>query len=832
MARTDAMELGAGWFGARTAGSSRQRRRQSPLRSLGRYEPTGHARLLAAPTYRRLLQSEASLRRVIPVLVLGLLLMVIAARAVIAVAAHDAIERTATDALHLSAALTAERLLDQPGLEDVEDDPLLARAALAASFTPTQTHPGRRAVLATSAGRLLTIHPANLADDPALASLPPLLPDETIANRLPRLLVELSGRPDVRRVPLDEGTVLLAVGRDVAVLPSGQTLRLLMVDEEATLYAGWWRETVVEIVMLAMVAAGFGALLLAYLRQFHRTRQGDALYRETQNRFNTALIRGHCGMWDWDLARGRIFWSPSMFEILGREASDELMSLSDITPLVHPGDVDLITMGNDVFASAGNSIDRRFRMKRASGEWTWLRIRAELVSYNGSDPHLVGIAVDISEQEALERQSERADTRLRDAVEAISEAFVLWDSRRRLVLGNSKFRQFYGVPKELLEAGTRFEDVEAHAQEAVTRHEAKDLRVLEAGASTREVQLEDGRWLQVAERRTKDGGLVSVQTDISQIKRNQEKLQRSEAQLKATVADLEQTQAQQEETAQHMYQLAQECLEAQKKAEAGNLAKSKFLANMSHELRTPLNAILGFSDIMTSQLFGPIGSAKYAEYAGDIHQSGEFLLGVVNDVLDMSKIEAGRFQIDPEPLDLADTIDESLRVVGVQAEEKALNVRRDVPDHVPVEADRRALKQILINLLSNAVKFTPKGGTIRVRVRQRDDAVHVAIADTGCGIAPEALARVGVPFEQAQNEFTRNHEGSGLGLAIARSLAELHGGTLELRSAVDKGTVVLVRLPLTQGRREAEDQTDEMETDEAIARAVEGRTKAREPEPA
>ena len=183
-----------------------------------------------------------------------------------------------------------------------------------------------------------------------------------------------------------------------------------------------------------------------------------------------------------------------------------------------------------------------------------------------------------------------------------------------------------------------------------------------------------------------------------------------------------------------------------------------------------------------------------------------FLLGVINDVLDMSKIEAGRMQLDPEALDLSDTISETLRIIDVQANQKELTVERHVPDLMPVEADRRAMKQILLNLLSNAVKFTPCGGEIHVKARQENGIVKLAIADTGCGIDTDALRRIGVPFEQAQNAFTKDHQGSGLGLAIARSLAELHGGSLDVRSIAGKGTFVLVRLPERQSPAPKEDR--------------------------
>jgi two-component system cell cycle sensor histidine kinase PleC len=199
---------------------------------------------------------------------------------------------------------------------------------------------------------------------------------------------------------------------------------------------------------------------------------------------------------------------------------------------------------------------------------------------------------------------------------------------------------------------------------------------------------------------------------------------------------------------------------------------------MSHELRTPLNAIIGFSEIMGSGMFGSLGSEKYQEYCHDILTSGHYLLEVINDILDMSKIEAGRMKLDMEPLDLSKTLAESLRVVSGRAEDKHLVLDADIEQAVSVVADRRAAKQILVNLLSNAVKFTPEGGKIAVRSHLLPDRIVLLIADTGIGIPAQSLARLGRPFEQVESQLTKTYHGSGLGLAIARSLTQLHGGSV------------------------------------------------------
>ena len=235
--------------------------------------------------------------------------------------------------------------------------------------------------------------------------------------------------------------------------------------------------------------------------------------------------------------------------------------------------------------------------------------------------------------------------------------------------------------------------------------------------------------------------------------------------------------------------------QARDEAEGLAAAKSRFLANMSHELRTPLNAIIGFSDIMRSALFGPL-SERYAEYAGLIHESGGHLLDLINDVLDMSKIEADRFTLTTEPFDAREAISAALRLTRVQADTAKINLRGALPPHdLDVVADRRALKQIVLNLVSNALKFTPAGGQVNVLARARGPDLEIIVADTGVGISPADLERLGKPYEQAGGADQRS-QGTGLGLSLVRAFAELHGGTMVIKSVLGEGTAVSVRLPV------------------------------------
>ncbi len=246
-------------------------------------------------------------------------------------------------------------------------------------------------------------------------------------------------------------------------------------------------------------------------------------------------------------------------------------------------------------------------------------------------------------------------------------------------------------------------------------------------------------------------------------------------------------------TAQYAREVELETARAE--AEAQNAGKTRFLANMSHELRTPLNAVLGFADIMRQRLFGPLPD-RYAEYAASIHEAGGHLLALINDVLDVSKIEAERYQLSRERLDARDVVSAAVALVRLSADDKGVALASVLPgEPIPVDADRRALKQIALNLLSNAIKFTPAGGSVTVTLEAIGPYLELVVSDTGVGIAPEDLRRLGRPFEQAGGAEQRA-QGTGLGLSLVRALAELHGGRLTIDSTLGEGAAVTVRMPV------------------------------------
>jgi two-component system cell cycle sensor histidine kinase PleC len=625
------------------------------------------------------------------------------------------------------------------------------------------------------------------------------IPVESNLSESDRILDEIStaqllATPNLQGEPgdmtLPNGNGALAIARLIKALPG----QIIVIQEKVEPL--WGSDAALSMTLSA--TTGFVVLILgfAFHWQSTRAREGDLINDAVRGRIDTALNRGRCGLWDWDLSRGRIFWSQSMFTLLGLENRSDLLTFGEVNSLVKSDDIDLFEIADQLISSKIGHIDQTFRMQHVDGHWIWLRVRCELSQgANDSSLHLIGIAVDITEQKSLAEKTVEADLRLRDAIETIPEAFVLWDASDRLVLCNSHFQKLHRLPDSAVIPGTSYETIIEVGSMPEVRTRLHENANQAPGARTFEAQLEDGSWLHISERRTKDGGYVSVGTDITRIKEHEQKLVDNDLRLRATVIDLKRSQAALERQAVELADLAEKYSEEKTRAEEANQTKSKFLANMSHELRTPLNAIIGFSEIMESGMFGKLGSEKYQEYCHDILTSGHYLLEVINDILDMSKIEAGRMKLDMEPLDLSRTLAESLRVVAGRAHDKHLVIDANIEQAISVVADRRATKQILVNLLSNAVKFTPDGGKVVVRTRLIGDTIVLMIADTGIGIPPHSLARLGRPFEQVESQLTKTYHGSGLGLAIARSLTHLHGGTMRLRSKLGTGTVVCVSLP-------------------------------------
>ena len=753
-----------------------------------RFKLSGYVYLLSGPAYRKLLSLEPVLRRIVPVLIIAFLIILAGARMLSLLSQRDEIEGDARHELALTAAHVAAKLqsqLEVTPLADSNDDysavqnllvDLRSQGLISGNLELAILDESSKIIAALSSRQLLGIQAETL-----LSEAQPLLMFGARAGVLPVKYRNEAGFAALEKVE----------PQNIQAAAAG-AFSVLTFNTEKAIFKDWRQVVSLNITLFAATAGVLLAILYAYFSQAARARDADDFSHQIQKRIDLALARGRCGLWDWDMARGRMYWSRSMYEMLGYESVDSVLSFGDVAAIVNPVDGDLYEIATQVMSGELRQVDKVLRMRHADGYWVWMRVRAEIA--NEGDVHLVGIAFDVSEQHRFAQATVEADLRIREAIESISEAFVLWDAESRLVMSNGKYNEYAGLPAAALKAGVTREDIQPLLRPAAFERRMANEND-RSGAQTFERQLGDGRWLQVNERRTQDGGLVSVGTDITQLKLHQERLVDSERRLMATIQDLSLARKAEKDRVRELSELASKYATEKERAESANRAKSEFLANMSHELRTPLNAIIGFSEMISAGTFGPLGSDRYAEYIHDIHTSGNYLLNVINDILDMSKIEAGHFSLDREEIDLYPLIEETVRVVSLQAEQKHITVETSIADTITASADRRAIKQVLINLLSNAVKFTGDGGRILVRARKTNGALILTIKDTGCGIPRDALKKLGHPFEQVENQFTKTHTGSGLGLAISRSLAELHNGALRICSTEGVGTIVSVRIP-------------------------------------
>ncbi|MCJ7527521.1 MAG: ATP-binding protein, partial [Methyloceanibacter sp.] len=650
------------------------------------------------------------------------------------------------------------------------------QSALADSLPKGATADGRTVLLADAEGTIQARAPlGGSRADNLLTILGPQQP-----------LTTFGAEAGVLRLTLLDGTDAIVTVRNVPQTDA----QLAFIQPADAALVDWRHAASLEITLL--ILTGLVLTLLAsglwYLAPTATRADDGALAKEL-----TEALPG-CGVWRWNLARGHVHWSAPMYRLLGQEPNGKAMAFRAISQALHPeddlrGEIDRhLRDGNSLF-------DGCFRLRHADGHWVGFRLRGHITrSLQDREPCLTGIAV-IADHDVSPGSADE-NARLRDAVETISEAFVLWDRDNRLVMCNSKYQQFHGLPDDMVRPGSPYDEVIAAASEPIVSKRVAVAGTNDDNSRTYEAQIEDGRWLHINERRTRDGGYVSVGTDITVLKESQQRFADSEQQLKASVAELRLSRRELEQQKQQLVDLAEKYVVEKNRAEAANRAKSEFLANISHELRTPLNAVIGFSEVMQQALFGPLGHPKYQEYARDIYASGAYLLEVINDILDMSKIEAGRMSLDAGSVDLADILADSMKVVSQAAAERNITLDRHGPQHLLLEADRRALKQVFLNLLSNAVKFTRDGGSVDVHLSRSRGHVKIAIKDTGIGIPEVDIAKLGKPFEQVENQFSKSHQGSGLGLAISRALIELHGGSLRITSRAGQGTTVTCMLPM------------------------------------
>ncbi len=722
--------------------------------------------------------SEQALRRLIPYL-LTLFLAVL----LVSTLSHFFYgKRIATDDARNNLSLIADTIA--ANLQNTDPSkPSDWQNRLAAGLPAGATLDGRQVLLTDAAGTVRATAPITVKRD-GRALLQILGKDQPLTT--------FGARAGVLELTLTDGREALVTVRNIR--NSRATITLLQPTDKAL--RKWRRQAPMGTTLLLTT----GMLLLLIGASFRwlseRSDRAEAALAAKQRDMDILFNATSIGLWDWNVSRGHVRISPSMNALMGWSQENASIPFDEIAAALHPDD-DLFSAVKASVRKGLEALDRTFRIRHENGNWITLRLQGSFRrDATANEMHLIGV---VSEQHAVQSDSPGAtkqNEQLHDAIEAISEAFVLWDADNRLVMCNEKYKQFYNLGNAVVSPGTPYEKVIAEATAPIVRTRVTVGDNKNAGAHTYEAQLEDGNWLHIDERRTNDGGYVSVGTDITSLKKSQQRQLKSEEELKATIADLRHSRRELEQQKQQLVDLMEKYALEKNRAEAANRTKSEFLANISHELRTPLNAVIGFSEIMKNGLFGPVGNQKYVEYARDIHESGKYLLEVINDVLDMSKIEAGRINLDIKPLDAGEIIDDSIRVVAPAAAERSIEVRRAGLKQLKMRADKRAVKQILLNLLSNALKFTPKEGKVTVRLTKAKGHAKIMIADTGIGIPESELGKLCQPFEQVENQLTKSRRGSGLGLAISRSLVEMHGGKFEIKSAEGKGTTIICHLPL------------------------------------
>jgi two-component system, cell cycle sensor histidine kinase PleC len=556
----------------------------------------GLAQSIAKPAYTRLLTAEPTLRRAVPTLIIAFLIT-ICLGAFVQVLDQSRQKRAAAerDLTALSDYL-AERIDRATSGRGDRLGNIERMQFLLPDMIPSWGMVNGRHIIVVGPDRRII---ARLPVKSTLDETDGLL--DAISSA--QLIAAPSLQGKVVDMILPDGNRAMATSQLIKSLPG----RVIVMQER--LEPIWGSDSALSVTLSA--TTGFVVLILgfAFHWQSTRAREGDLINDAVRGRIDTALNRGRCGLWDWDLSRGRIFWSQSMFTMLGLDSRSDLLTFGEVNALVKSDDIDLFAIADRLIAGEIDHIDQTFRMQHTGGHWIWLRVRCEL-SHGESDNalHLIGIAVDITEQKSLAERTIEADLRLRDAIETIPEAFVLWDASNRLVLCNSHFQRLHKLPDSAVIPGTSYETVIEVGSMPEVRTRLHEGGVTVPGGRTFEAQLDDGSWLHISERRTKDGGYVSVGTDITRIKEHEQKLVDNDLRLRATVIDLQRSRAVLERQAVELADLAEKYQREKTRAEEANQTKSRFLANMSHELRTPLNAIIGFSEIMESGMFGSLGS--------------------------------------------------------------------------------------------------------------------------------------------------------------------------------------------------------------------------------
>jgi len=588
-----------------------------------------------------------------------------------------------------------------------------------------------------------------------------------IASPLAALGVQSSDRV-FRQLPGggDPNAHLLAL----RALPDAPLVLALTADE-AVVLADWRKENWATVTSVVAALAIVLFLIVSLARQFRRHEDVAAELAESRQWLERAQAAAQIGSWVTRLS-GRDDWSPETYRLLGVEPASFTPSIAAFENLVHPSDRARLREGARDSIKHGVPYNCVHRIVRPDGTVRWVHAQADVIrNEQGRTVQMIGTLQDVTERKIAEDALRLSEARLRDYAETASDWYWETGPDDRFTYMSSRIRSF-GLDNGIRIGKTRRElagDVD---------EDPEKWREMDATVARREPFRDFVYRMQLAGERPSYCSVSGkpVFDAAGQF-----------LGYRGTARDV---------TA--MMQAEEKLREAKTTAESASAAKTSFLANMSHELRTPLNAIIGFSEALAAGYFGVLNS-KQGEYVRDIKESGNHLLLLINDLLDVAKIEAGKLELQPEPVHLGEEIQSCLRLVAPRAAEGSVTLEMRSPDLMPpYHADRRALKQVVLNLLSNAVKFTLPGGRVTVSVEHDAmDGVKISVSDTGIGIAPHDLPKVVQPFGSLARNATlsRRREGTGLGLPLSKSLIEMHGGRLEIVSEIGRGTIATVRLP-------------------------------------
>ena len=496
-------------------------------------------------------------------------------------------------------------------------------------------------------------------------------------------------------------------------------------------------------------------------KEIAERKRAESELRKNEIRFSVLVDSANYGILVHQ-NRKPLFANMELARLYGYSSPDEIMALQSTKVLTHP-DYETGTHENRL---KGNSaiLDNETLGVKKDGTTFFEDRRSFVIDWDG-EPAVCSIRSDITGRKRAEQNLLDAQELLRDSIESISDGVILYDASDRFVFCNSMTRKHLKEINDMLVPGARYEDlvraiIEREIDVADTNMTVDERvqQVMDFHHNRSEAYIrheKDGRWIMLNEYKTKTGGTFVIRSDISELKR------------------------------------------AQDQALIANRVKSEFLANMSHELRTPLNAVIGFSDTMKEEIFGPLANDKYKDYAASINDSGRHLLDLINDILDVSVIEAGKLELQEERLDLRELARASFLLVKERSEQARVKISNNVSENLPkLQGDERRMKQVLLNLLSNAIKFTPEKGKVSLDAQIDDDgSLMLSVSDTGIGISAENIEKALQPFGQVDSSLNRKFEGTGLGLSITKGLVEAHGASLDIISMPEKGTTVSVRFP-------------------------------------